>query len=166
MDLRNALLVGYRQCVERPPSRDEVERAANGPVVGPQSAPLVDGVLTSLCRPGRQAPRGPQGVPALADDTRTQGRARAACGNAVATLCQYLPRDGRTGWGQYCLRSNRTCCFIHIQPDGPMALSRGTPKERRRAMPVRQAQNLPHALQEQVAPSLSTRCCCVLLLTS
>src|SRR6266508_2360113 len=55
--------------VECPSGRHDVERAANGLVVGPQSAPLVEHLLTSLCGPWWQKPDRPQPVPALGDDT-------------------------------------------------------------------------------------------------
>src|SRR4029434_8724530 len=113
-----------RRRVDSRPVSDDVERAANGSAVGPQSAPLVDGVLTSLCRPWRPEPHGPPRVPALADDARAQSRARSACAWDAVTLRQRLSGERSPRSSRYLLTPNPACPFTPLPTDGPMALSR------------------------------------------
>jgi hypothetical protein len=98
---------------------DDVQCAANGLAVGPQSASLVDSVLTSLCRKRRHKPDGPQRVLALADGARAPGSARSTCAGDVAPLRWSLPRAGGTGSGRHLLKPDPSRHSIQTHTDGP-----------------------------------------------
>ena len=105
--------------MERPPGGEDVQCAANGLAVGPQSASLAKRLLTRLCGAWRHKPDGPQRVLALADGARAPGRARATCAGDVAPLRWSLPRAGGTGSGRHLLKPDPSRHSIQTQTDGP-----------------------------------------------
>ena len=129
--------------------------AANDLAVGPQSASLVDNVLTSLCGAWRHKPDGPQRVLALADGARASGSARSTWAGDVAPLRWSLPRAGGIGSGRYLLKPDPSRHSIQTQTDGPWR-DPDAAKGCAQRSPARQGQNLHQVWLELLARSLPT----------
>ena len=67
----------------------------------------------------------------LADDARTPSSVSSPCARDVVTLCQRFSGDRRPRSRRYLLTPDPVCRFLHMQTDGPMALSRCTQKGER-----------------------------------
>jgi hypothetical protein len=102
---RGAVRRRTRRRVERPPGGDDVQCAANGLAVGPQSAALAERLFTSLCGARWSEPEGPQRVLTLADGTGAQSRTGSTGDSDITTYRPPYPRWKRARSGGHLLMS-------------------------------------------------------------